>query len=365
LWLVTPDHFEPTKRLVGKQHVETPELSKKQRWIWVLEPDQPVAPFISGLSEFVDRDFKLPFSQTNVAAAARQRQGLHRIIHDLRDIRIGLAMGGGAARRMAHLGVLQALDAAGLVIDEISGTSVGAMVGCMYASGMSPELTAEYFARDLTPSRFELALPKGKDLYLVRKYRRNEWDGMLRKYLQDSQFEQLVTPMNTVTVDLVSASQVVRTGGDVVNAILESINLPGLSVPICRDGMALVDGGVLNVLPADVLVNAGADYVIGVNVSAQMIPEFAGNRPDTPTKKMKTPNAFETGVRMLMVQQKNISKIGAQPADFTITPDVSDIDLSDFQHSVEIAEVGKVAAEVSLSELKTELESLDACLTLK
>jgi predicted acylesterase/phospholipase RssA len=235
----------------------------------------------------------------------------------------------------------------------------------MYAAGMSPELTAGYFARDLTPSRLESALPKGEDLYLVRKYRSNEWDGMLRNYLEYWQFEQLVTPMNTVTVDLISASQVVRTGGDVVNAILESINLPGLSVPICRDGMALVDGGILNVLPADVLVNAGADYVIGVNVSAQLIPEFAGNRPDTPTEKMKAPNAFDTAVRMLMVQQKNMRKIGSQPADFTIAPDVSGFELSDFQHAVELAEIGRISAEENLSQLKTELESLDACLTLK
>lgn len=364
LWLVTPEKAEVTERLLSGQHIDTPELSKKQRWIWILEPDQSVAPFVSGLSEIVGRDFKLPFSQTAVTIAGRQRQGLHRIIHDLRNIRLGLAMGGGAARGMAHLGVLQALDAAGLVVDEISGTSVGAMVGCMYAAGMSPELTAGYFARDLTPSRLESALPKGEDLYLVRKYRSNEWDGMLRNYLEDWQFEQLVTPMNTVTVDLISASQVVRTGGDVVNAILESINLPGLSVPICRDGMALVDGGILNVLPADVLVNAGADYVIGVNVSSQLTPEFAGNRPDTPTEKMKAPNAFDTAVRMLMVQQKNMRKIGSQPADFTIAPDVSGFELSDFQHAVELAEIGRISAEENLSQLKKELESLDACLTL-
>ncbi|MGI9326554.1 MAG: patatin-like phospholipase family protein, partial [Pseudomonadales bacterium] len=195
---------------------------------------------------------------------------------------------------MAHLGVLQALDNAGIVVDAVSGTSAGAMVGTFYAAGVPPEEASEDFARDLQPSRVESRVPRGDVLYLLRKYRRNEWDGMLRPYLHDWQLQQLLTPVTTVSVDLVSGSQQAKDRGDAIQAILESINLPGLSPPICRDAMALVDGGVLNNVPADVLVNRGADFVIAVDVGSQLPHEFSRLRDDTPSKKVRPPNAFET-----------------------------------------------------------------------
>ena len=84
---------------------------------------------------------------------------------------------------------------------------------------------------------------------------------MLRKYLHDWRLEQLQIPFHAITVDLVQVRSVVRREGDVVHAILESINLPIISRPILRDGMALVDGGVLNNLPADVLAESGVDSI--------------------------------------------------------------------------------------------------------
>ena len=102
---------------------------------------------------------------------------------------------------------------------------------------------------------------------------------MLRKYLHDWQLEQLSIPFRAITVDLVQARTVVRQEGDAVRAILESINLPVVSRPILRDGMALVDGGVLNNLPADVLAENGDDFVVGVDVSSHVCSEFAGNHP--------------------------------------------------------------------------------------
>ena len=93
---------------------------------------------------------------------------------------------------------------------------------------------------------------------------------MLRSHLSNWTLEQLIIPFTSVTADLVTAEQVHRSHGDAANAILESINLPGVSQPICRDGMAAVDGGILNNVPADVLVNQGATFIVAVDVAAKI-----------------------------------------------------------------------------------------------
>src|SRR4029079_8866464 len=145
--------------------------------------------------------------------------------------------------------------------------------------GMPPEQSVQSFQHDLTPSRLFRYLPKWPNWYLVSQYRRHAWDAMLRKYLHDWRLEQLPIPFHAVTVDLVQVRTVVRRRGDAVHAILESINLPIVSRPILRDGMVLIDGGVLKHLRVDVLTESRGDFVVGVDVSSRVRHEFAGNRP--------------------------------------------------------------------------------------
>ena len=121
---------------------------------------------------------------------------------------------------------------------------------------------------------------------------------------------------NAVTVDLVQVRTVVRRQGDAVHAILESINLPIVSKPILRDGMALVDGGVLNNLPADVLAESGVDFVVGVDVSSRVRNEFAGNRPDMPTARMRNASALDTLFRIFESQAHNIGKTAQSSGRF-------------------------------------------------
>ena len=181
---------------------------------------------------------------------------------------------------MSHLGVLKALEQNGIVVDMIAGTSAGAMTGVVYASGLDCDYSADQFAADLRPSWIFRHLPRGNHWYLLYKYRRGHFDPMLRKYLHDWRLEQLAVPCLSVTVDLVSGNSVVRERGDAVHAILESINLPVLSVPIVRDGQALIDGGLVNNIPADVLVSMGCNFVIAVSVTAKMEKEFCDITPD-------------------------------------------------------------------------------------
>src|SRR4029078_12357549 len=120
---------------------------------WVLaEGKPPIGPVVANLHELVSRDFKIaetPFAHPWGRSVAG---GLERLVHDLRGIRIGVALGGGAARGMSHLGVLKALEQNGIVVDMIAGTSAGAMTGIMYCAGLDPDYNANQFATHLRPS---------------------------------------------------------------------------------------------------------------------------------------------------------------------------------------------------------------------
>jgi predicted acylesterase/phospholipase RssA len=116
---------------------------------------------------------------------------------------------------------------------------------------------------------------------------------------------------------------------------------------------------VLNVLPADVLVTRGCNFVIAVSVSSTIQYEFAGNRPDTPTEKMKTPSVRQTILRAKDVTDRNMNAIGTRAADFIIEPDVSRYDMSDFKRTPEIAAVGQSTAAAAIPELREILAKMD------
>ena len=122
----------------------------------------------------------------------------------------------------------------------------------------------------------------------------------------------------------------------------------------------MVDGGLVNNIPADVLVRNGCNFVIAVSVTAQLAADFAGNRPDTPTERMKTPSVLQTMLRSYLVQNVNMNSIGVQPADFVIEPNVADVQLSDFSRTRELAVTGEQAALEAIPKIKSLLSQLDA-----
>jgi predicted acylesterase/phospholipase RssA len=182
---------------------------------------------------------------------------------------------------------------------------------------------------------------------------------MLRKYLKDIRLEQLPVPIRAITLDLIGGRPVVRNHGDAVHAILESINLPVLSIPICREGRALVDGGLVNNVPANVLVDEGCNFVIAVSVTARLESRFGGNRPDMGTEQMKPPSTLQTALRSHMVQSMNMNSIGVQPADIVIEPDVTEFDLAEFTRTDELAAAGEKATLEAIPRIREMLAKLD------
>ncbi len=330
--------------------------------VWVLEGGSGVAPLVPELHDFASREFKICESPLPHPWGRVHSVSMERLVHYLRGVRIGVALGGGAARGMAHLGVLNALDQHGIVVDVIAGTSVGAMTGVMYSAGLDCEYLTSAFATDLKLPWIFRQLPSGGYLYLLYKYRRGQWDPMLRKYLHDWNLEQLAVPCYAVTADLVSGQAVVRDRGDAVHAVLESINLPMLSAPICRNGQALIDGGVMNNIPADVLTSQGCNLVIAVSVTTKIARQFGANKPDTPTLSMRIPSSLQTMLRTLEVQNVSLNAIGVQPAEVVIAPEVADFDLSEFMRAKELFAVGEQAALVQIPKIQQLLARLDPVL---
>ncbi|MFL5327445.1 MAG: patatin-like phospholipase family protein [Gemmataceae bacterium] len=326
---------------------------------WLVEEGAPLAPVVPNLGHFSCRDFKLIEKMPGSPFGRSLASGLERLVHDLRGVRIGVALGGGAARGMSHFGVLKALEQSGIVVDMIAGTSAGAMSGVVYSSGLDPDYSAAKFAMDLRPSWIFRHLPKGDQWYLLYKYRRGHFDPMLRKYLQDWKLEQLPIPCLSVTVDLVGGKSVVRERGDAVHAILESINLPVLSIPIVRNGQALIDGGLVNNIPADVLVSMGCNFVIAVSVTAKMETKFCDITPGESTRLAARPGIIPTLLRSLLVQNHNLNAFGVQPADVVIEPDVTGFEMTEFMSAKELAAVGEAATLEQIPKIRQLLTRLD------
>jgi predicted acylesterase/phospholipase RssA len=330
--------------------------------VWVLEEGSSVAPVVPELHGIASRQFRLCDSPLPPPWGRVHSTGIERLVHYLRGVKIGVALGGGAARGMAHLGVLHALDQHGIVVDVLSGTSVGAMTGILYCAGLDCDYLTEQFATHLKPPWIFRQLPSGGYWYLLYKYRTGQFEPMLRKYLHDWTLDQLAVPCHAVTADLVTGQAVARNRGDAVQAILESINLPMLSAPICRNGQALVDGGLMNNIPADVLTSEGCNLVIAVSVTAKIKRQFGANTPDTPTPSMRAPSSLRTLLRTLEVQNVSLNAIGVRPAEMVIEPEVTDFDLSEFMRARELFAAGEQAALAQIPKIQQLLLRLDPVL---
>ncbi len=361
LWCVQPPDVAAAVQTLQVLEQSTPRLREKIRIVWCLSYDAPAPPYAPELAELATRDFKTFSGQPKPNQGKLLQQGCERIIHHLRGIQIGMALGGGAARGMAHLGVLKTLEKHGVYVDMIAGTSAGAMTGIIYASGMDPEYSTQCFKTELLPSWFFRQLPAGGYWYLLYKYRRNLFEPMLRKYLDNLRMEQLLIPVTTIAVDLVDGVPLARDSGDATHNILESINLPPLALPIFRSEQAVVDGGLLNNVPANILTAKGCNFVIASTVSAKLEKDFLGIRSGKARGSVsRFFSTMQVILRQTMIQNYNMNYVGVQPADFVIAPDVTSFDLSEFTRADEMAIIAENTTNASVQQLKSMLYKLDA-----
>lgn len=244
---------------------------------------------------------------------------------------LGLALGGGAARGFAHIGALKALDDAGISPQFVAGTSVGSLVGALYCAGRRwSEILAKAEGMDwrdlvtLTFPRLGVVKPEGlRDL--------------LEELVGQRSVEELPIPFAAVAVDLVSAREVVLDSGPVSRAVLASCSIPGVFVPVLEEDSVLVDGGVLNAVPADVVRRMGAEFVIAVDLNADV--RGAGGHPE---------NILDVLVRSMAVFMKATSGKGLDHADCTVQPDLKGFSYHDMARGRELFERGERAMREAL-----------------
>ncbi|MDH4233715.1 MAG: patatin-like phospholipase family protein [Gallionella sp.] len=205
--------------------------------------------------------------------------------------RIGLALGSGSARGLAHLGVIRAIKDAGIEVDFIAGTSMGALIGAIHAAGKLNDLEATFRTFDWkkTASFFDVVLPKSG---LLDGARISE---LVRAHLHADTIEMLPIPFAAVATDITSGEEVVIRSGDVIEAVRASISVPGIFTPVRSNGRILVDGGLTNPVPVSAARAMGADIVIAVDLNHEII---AGKnlKPLLPAGKSSEAEGNSTGI---------------------------------------------------------------------
>ena len=177
-----------------------------------------------------------------------------------KKVKVGLALGGGASRGIAHIGVIRAFEENHIDFDFIAGTSVGSIIGCMYAAGKTSQEMLD-IAKSL----------KVKDIRKSKFFMPSKTDGiedLIKENLGDIDISQLQKPFGAVVVDLITAKEIVLTHGNLSKAVAGSCAIPGVFNPVEFENMHLVDGGIQNNIPSDIPRYFDCDYVIAVDVNS-------------------------------------------------------------------------------------------------
>jgi NTE family protein len=258
--------------------------------------------------------------------------------------KIGLALSGGAARGLAHIGVIRVFENEGIPIDLVAGTSAGSIVGGALAAGLSADEIAEIGARLRWRNIGKMTLSK---LGLQSNQRLED---LLRRHLPISRFEDLRIPFAAVATDLRSGDPVVMSGtGDVPFAIRASCAIPGFYVPVVDEaGRQLVDGGLVSNMPASEVRALGADIVIAVDVNSEG------------AKFMGPPqSAFGIVVQAMMVVQRTVIRHQSVDADLVIRPLVGHLRWDEVGRAQEFIRAGEEAARLAIPRIKAMLRPTD------
>lgn len=267
---------------------------------------------------------------------------------ELRRKKIGLALGSGAARGLAHVGVLAVLQKEGIPIDMIAGTSAGAIAGALYAHSadaeqiikQATELGWKKIAPLIDPSLPKTGLIKGKKI-----------KNLLASYIGGNiKFSDLKIPFACVATDIDTGEEVVIDRGSVPEAIRASISVPAIFTVVKRGDRYLVDGGLVNPVPVSVVKRMGADFIIAVNV----MPEVT----DRTEKIDKEPNIFQIIMQSIYITTYSLVRSSVEDADTVIEPDVANIGAGDFQKAQELILRGEQAAQSAIPEIKRGLKNL-------
>ena len=280
--------------------------------------------------------------------------------------RIGLALGGGGARGLAHIGVLRVLEKEEIPINLIAGTSIGALVGGAYASGINPDelqkkvdeyLNSTEF-RSSTIKAFEAAHAKGEVglTQRIQTYLRNhfyliqamfkpsilsneDFQTSIDYFIPDIQIEETRIPFRAVATDLVSGEQITFSEGPLRQAVMASCAVPGAIAPLKEGERLLSDGGIICRVPSSVARQEGADIVIAVVVDRGISSE-----------ELRT--VVDVYLRVSEIMGERLKQYELADADVVILPEVGDLHWSSFSQAMSLIDEGEKAAREKLDDIR-------------
>jgi NTE family protein len=244
---------------------------------------------------------------------------------------VGLALGSGAAKGYAHIGVMQVLEREKIPIDIITGSSIGSLIGALYASGLDLS-TIQHLAMEIKRRHWvDLAIPK---MGLIAG---NKIESILGSLTQNKSFDELRVPLGVMATDMLSKKSVLITDGNVAEAVRASIAIPGIFNPVKKNKRLLVDGGVLERVPGSAARLMGADIVIGVELGFD--------------EDSRVNNIYDVLVQTFDVMGREIQSLKDYDCDVLITPELSDVAPLAFNKVAKAIIKGRRAAETSLPEI--------------
>jgi NTE family protein len=289
------------------------------------------------------------------------------LIPKIKRPKIGLALSGGSALGLSQIGILKALERGNIPIDYIAGTSMGGVIGGLFACGYSAaeleDIALKVDWMDLlsdTPSRLSMFLTEREEGEgVLLKIRFKGFKPYIPQALTSGQkisnlftnltmranlkaklnFDQLQIPFRAVATDLVTGNEVILSSGDLAEAIRATMAIPLAFTPVERERMLLADGGLVDPVPVEVVKDMGADIVIAVNTSSQLLP----------VNKIKNPiNLISQSINIMTLEK---TKEELKKADLVISPDLSNFSSVDFNKAGELIQIGERTADSLLIQI--------------
>ncbi len=290
--------------------------------------------------------------------------------------KIGLVLAGGGARGAAHIGVLKYLEDHRIPVDLVTGTSIGAIIGGLYASGLS--------AREIETLMLEMDWEQAlvddvprQDRSMQRKFREDQFSipgtpgyqdgalkipsgaiqgqnvilalqGMTQHVAHVTDFDALPRPFKAVATDIVTGEMVVLDKGNLAVALRASMGVPAFFAPIEVDGRLLVDGGITNNLPVELAQAMGADVLIVVDITSPMLPKAALGNLLTITDQL---------TRLLVVNNTQVQKARLTADDILLVPDLADFSAVDFSTAAGAIKVGEETIAAKQQALRPFMQS--------
>ncbi|MBI4398261.1 MAG: patatin-like phospholipase family protein [Candidatus Omnitrophica bacterium] len=333
-------------------------------------------PLVSDMQDFPIEGSRLYVTERSGDPYSRVLRYLAR---DMTGSLVGLVLGSGAAFGLAHIGVIKVLERQKIPIDVIAGSSIGAFIGVLWASGYSAD-ECEKIAKNLTKQSAFLQLVGMKDFSMAHHgfFKGQQIVRYIKSLIGEKTFQDLDIPIKVIATDLFTSEEIVLEEGEVALAVRASISIPGIFRPVFLNNRYLIDGGVIDPLPVKVLASVGVNKIISVNVLSGFsqfeerktlieqrtrVLEERAKKETNPFKRAwlslqvhmrrrYLANIFNVLMQTMQFMESKIASAAAQGSDVEIAPVVTDAHWAEFYSADKFIQMGEEKAMEKLEEIK-------------